>query len=152
MGMGVYGKAATTEAGKYFCRNVWGWHPLWDACLYFGSKVKGIEDIRGHTNDGDGLDAEKSKQLAAFLCNAFDTGDAKIYCDVRDYLLAKRPDERCILCGGTGHRNDVVLIGKCISCKGKGLVRPFETNYYLEAIDFNQFAVFLESSGGFEIC
>ena len=66
MGMDVYGKNATSEAGKYFRRNIFGWPPLWGYCEYLApeltSKVK-----YGYTNDGDGLNAEDSKALGEML-------------------------------------------------------------------------------------
>lgn len=152
MGMDVNGKAATAEVGKYFCRNVWGWHPLWDACLYFGSVIPGIKDVLGHSNDGQGLDAAKSRALAQFLRGAVANGRAKIYCSVRDHLLASMSDERCTLCSGTGRRDDAIMVGKCNGCGGKGSTKPWLANYYLNTDDFTEFAAFLQDSGGFEIC
>ena len=67
MGMDVYGKNPTNEAGKYFRNNVWWWRPL--ATYILETAPQSITSQCEHwgTNDGDGLDAERSSKLADFL-------------------------------------------------------------------------------------
>lgn len=158
MGMDVYGKAPTGEAGEYFRRNVWGWHPLWDACLAIAPDLAGKVEY-GHSNDGDGLDAEDSIALADQIRAVVESGDAKEYVALRDQMLAAMPNEPCKYCGATGTRTDEVgvkqgMVAKrwCNGCDGKGSRRPFATNYFLEVEDLMEFEHFLRECGGFEIC
>lgn len=73
MGMDVYGKAPTDERGKYFRNNVWWWHGIPNYIekahpdLY--AKCK-----HWHSNDGDGLNAEDSAELAKRLKSDIDSG------------------------------------------------------------------------------
>jgi hypothetical protein len=42
--------------------------------------------------------------------------------------------------------------GWCNGCGGEGKKDAWETHYYLELEDLEEFADFLENSGGFRIC
>lgn len=157
MGMDVMGVAPTTEAGEYFRRNVWGWRPLWQY----------VEDVHpdiadqvgyGHSNDGDGLDAEYSEVLAAALVEDVDSGRAASYIEQRDAYLADLPMEPCEWCDSTGVRTDEVgvkmgMVEKqwCNGCDGKGERQPWARSYHLDKQDLLDFAEFLEGCGGFEI-
>lgn len=172
MGMDVYGKNATTQAGSYFRRNVWGWRPLWDYCLSMHEDLAGKVEY-GHSNDGDGLDADDSVALAERLRNDVISGDAQRYIDERNRFLAEMERPTCEWCNGTGIRTDAVgienkmperelepemaiLVGRthgfCNGCRGEGKTDAWETNYYLDLDDIKEFAEFLETCGGFEIC
>lgn len=156
MGMDVFGKKPTSEAGAYFRRNVWGWRPLWDYCQNMHDEIAGKVES-GHYNDGDGLNAEDSIALAKELQKDLKTGRVSQYIKERNDRLANMPDEQCPICNGTGQRPDGLANIEwkkpgCNSCDGKGTIRPWETNYGLEEEDIQEFAEFLESCGGFEIC
>lgn len=171
MGMDVYGKNPTAEAGEYFRRNVWGWRPLWEFVQQIHPEIANLVE-HGHTNDGDGLGAEESLKLAEALKEDIATGTADEYVNQRNAYLASLERPVCDLCSGTGIRTDEIGIqngmptrelspeiaaivgrthGTCNGCSGEGKRDHFETNYWLEVDDIQQFSDFLESSGGFEI-
>lgn len=172
MGMDVYGKNPSSEAGEYFRRNVWGWRPLWKYVEDTHPEIAGKVEY-AQSNDGDGLDAENSIKLAEALKKDIWDGVADNYIALRNSYLASltRPD--CEHCQGTGIRTDAVgvengmperelepdmasLVGRtkgwCNGCSGEGKKDAWETNYYLDIEDIQQFSDFLEASGGFEIC
>ena len=172
MGMDVYGKNPANEAGSYFRRNVWGWHPLWG---YVEDTYPEIAELveHAHSNDGDGLNAEDSLKLAKLLMSDFESGKAEEYVAERNKALAELPFEECPICKGTGIRTDeigkeygwdtktlepdiAIIVGRttgsCNACNGVGKQENWATNYFLEPDDVKEFAEFLENCGGFEIC
>lgn len=171
MGMDVYGKNPANEAGQYFRRNVWGWRPLWD---YVEDQHPELAELveYGHSNDGDGLDGEKSLLLAKLLEEDLSTGRAQEYIAQRNKRLAELPLEDCELCEATGIRTDKIGVehlmnekeltpelasilgrdkGWCNGCNGEGKKQNFMTSYYLDHEDLEEFAQFLKACGGFEI-
>lgn len=172
MGMDVYGKRPVNETGEYFRRNVWGWHPLWNYVENVHPEIAELVE-HAHTNDGDGLDAQKSKELAKLLMHDFETGVVDVYVKTRNRQIAEMEMPVCDQCEGTGIRSDeigtkngmpdkeldediAIIVGRkkgwCNGCNGVGKTEPWEANYYLEPDDVKEFAEFLENCGGFEIC
>lgn len=172
MGMDVYGKRPASEVGEYFRRNVWGWHPLWN---YVEDNYPEIAELveHAHSNDGDGLNAKKSMELAQLLESDLKTGKAIEYVESRNKRLSELPMEDCKYCDATGIRSDSVGVqwglpdrelseekkivlgrdkGTCNGCDGVGQTSQWETNYYLDVDDIKEFADFLQACGGFEIC
>jgi hypothetical protein len=170
MGMDVYGTKPTATVGEYFRRSVWGWRPLWDFCLENFTVVSSVE--HGHSNDGDGLDAEDSKELASLIRGMLEDGSAKKYVDARQAYLDALPLDDCKYCDATGIRTDAVGVdngmptrelsaedakklgrthGTCNGCQGLGKVEKFETSYFLDLKDLTEFANFLDDCGGFKI-
>ena len=172
MGMDVYGKNPASEVGEYYRQSIWGWHPLWNYVESFHPEfAEQVENA--HTNDGDGLEAEPSRQLSLCLKQDLLTGLAKARLDEWEKEKAELPDEPCEYCNSTGIRTDKVgvehgmdkkelsaeesalygrRIGSCNGCNGKGSKRPFVTAYGIELDDIREFADFLADCGGFEIC
>lgn len=172
MGMDVYGKAAKSEVGEYFRRNVWGWRPLWEYVeLNHPEAVELVE--HGYSNSGDGLGARGSKKLAKLLMEDYTSGRVAQYVEERNRMLSELPFEKCDLCAGTGIRTDeiaksskmhlkvldpdvAIIVGRtkgwCNACNGVGKRENFATSYYLEDVDIKEFAEFLAECGGFEIC
>jgi len=171
MGMDVYGLAPVTPAGEYFRRNVWGWHPLWTYCEDRHEDIAGAVQY-AHFNSGDGLDADASRILAARLFADVDSGAATEYVRARDLILSAIPDTTCQLCEGTGIRTDEVGVdmgmprrelnidqvaklgrkhGWCNGCFGEGTTMAWEREYKLTVNDISEFAVFLNTCGGFSI-
>lgn len=155
MGMDVYGKAPAAEVGEYFRRNVWGWHPLWEYVQDEHPDIAGLVE-HGHTNDGDGLDADASAELARRLRADVATGRALAYVDRRDARLGALPRVPCNICEGTGQRPDGLCGVEwkkpgCNGCDGLGHRSDFENMYYLSVSDLVEFAEFLEACGGFEV-
>lgn len=172
MGMDVYGKNPTSEVGEYFRRNVWGWHPLWNYVETVHPEIAELVE-HAHTNDGDGLDAKKSKKLAKLLMNDYNIGIVEMYVETRNRQIAEMEMPDCSYCEATGIRSDdigtqngmpekeldadiAIIVGRekgwCNGCNGVGKTEPWEASYYLEPDDVKEFAEFLENCGGFEIC
>jgi len=176
MGMDVYGRAPTSEAGAYFRRNVWGWHPLAELVCALAPRIT-AGCTNWHSNDADGLNGEASRKLAMALRRAIRSGRAAKLVALRDIEIAALPDQTCTLCNGTGIRDDDLgrrggqpqqVIGAdtcagpdhprlgqrgwCNGCDGRGARPAFAKHYTCTVDDIAQFASFLETCGGFEIC
>lgn len=171
MGMDVYGKKPKSDKGEYFRRNVWGWRPLWDYVCHTHPEIANLVEY-GHSNDGDGLNATKSRELAELLFADLEGGLAQEYVRIRNEELSKLPFEECEICEGTGIRTDEVgkkngfpekelepdvqiIVGRergyCNACNSMGKREHFATNYFLDVDDIKDFAEFLQDCGGFEI-
>ena len=172
MGMDVYGKKPANEIGEYFRRNVWGWRPLWGYVDDVHPEIASLVEY-GYTNDGDGLNAKDSARLAKLIREDLALGRAFEYVEARNKRLSELERPVCELCSGTGIRTDdvgrnngmlerelspemAILTGRthgfCNGCSGEGKTNAWETNYYLDLDDLEQFADFLDNCGGFEIC
>jgi hypothetical protein len=172
MGMDVYGKAPENEAGEYFRRNVWGWRPLWTCVEYCAEDIASKVESP-HTNDGTGLNADDSKELAKVLLEKVKDGTVLKW--VEDFEQEKKnaPLEDCRICDATGIRTDELGMqaghhdkkldddvakevgrefGWCNGCGGRGKNEAFMCSYGLDVECISEFAEFLENSGGFEIC
>ena len=156
MGMDVHGKNPVNEAGEYFRNNVWWWRPLATFIVATTPHELTSQCEYWQSNDGAGLDAEGSKQLAFLLRKSIEDGSARAYVKQRDECLAARKDETCDICDGTGSRAKPPKRGAgsmpCNKCNGVGKVRPTDTWYHLDLDNISKFAEFCEYSGGFEIC
>lgn len=155
MGMDVYGKNPTNDAGKYFRNNVWSWRPLAYYCCEIAPEITS-QCRHWQTNDGDGLGAVSSVALAAALLAEVESGRTKFYEVKRQHELDIMPDKICYLCEGTGKRQKPPNIGAgdympCNGCKATGKVRPDETHYPFSEANVKEFIQFLENCGGFEI-
>jgi hypothetical protein len=79
------------------------------------------------------------------------------YIDERNASIAAMPDVVCDICGGGGIRNDDTAVKngfggtECTGCEGKGKRRPWDAAYCLDKETIEEFALFLENCGGFEI-
>jgi|TARA_R110000782_G_scaffold41292_1_gene94824 hypothetical protein len=171
MGMDVYGKNPKSEAGEYFRRNIWGWHPLWSYVEENHSEIADLVE-NGHTNDGDGLGARNSNKLAKLLLADLDAGVVADYVRERNLGISELPFDDCDTCNSTGIRTDkiglelempdqilkediAIIVGRtqgyCNGCGGVGKKEPIQAWYRLEEADVAQFAKFLAQSGGFTI-
>jgi len=172
MGMDVYGIKPTSEEGEYFRRNVWGWHPLWEMCEDLFPAIAGQVEC-GHTNDGDGLDADLSVDLGKGLTEAVADGRVTAWIVSRSAQVAAMPMEPCLICDSTGIRTDEIGLkggwhdkalppedalilgrefGSCNACGGHGEKEPWLASYDVGTEDAVEFSGFLTACGGFEIC
>ena len=154
MGMDVYGKNATNEKGEYFRNNVWWWRPLWDYCeeLY-----EPCREVSGHTNDGDGFGEAHSLQLSRILFDEIESGRTADYATARELLISAMERPTCRICEGTGQRPDGLYGVEwkekgCNACRGEGTTDPMAANYDFDVDNVREFALFLATCGGFEIC
>lgn len=139
--------------GAYFRNNVWWWHPLWDYVCNVCSDIVSESDYQdGHSNSGRFISNRKCQKIYARLIHLLDQGEVKKY--EKDYMksLTVLKDEVCNICEGTGERVWPEGVKVCNKCDGKGLVRPFETNYPFSEENVRDFAVFCKNCGGFSIC
>jgi len=161
MGMDVYTRqepeTKVPEVGRYFRRNVWGWRPLAEALDTLAPENWTKIEYR-FSNDGDGLDGDDARALAAEIDEAVKSGAAAQYVAERDARIAAMPPLECWLCKGTGVRTDqvgrdmgMVERGWCNGCDGKGTTPPWDASYHVEVRDFTEFAEFARWSGGFSI-
>lgn len=176
MGMDVYGKLPTSDVGKYFRRNAWGWRPLATLCCTLCPKETAACTY-WQSNDGDGLDATGARALADALQDQINQGAVTAYVQIRDAEIEALPNETCRHCGGTGVRRDEIGVGMgqtkqmiptdaqwrggrhprageigwCNGCDGRGFDRPSMAWYHVDESDVRDFIAFLRDSGGFEI-
>jgi len=155
MGMDVFGKAPTSEKGKYFRNNIWWWHPLWQYCEQRAPDLI-PENNLGHSNDGWGLNRRNSLKLADRLAAALDSGETLQYAQAYKQRLDALPLEPCDICGATGHRAEPPATGPgplpCNGCNGQGSVPNFSTHYPFSVENVREFVAFLRDCGGFRIC
>ena len=123
MGMDVCGLEPDSRVGKYFGSKWWYWNPL----VTYIKKV--APEIAEHckawrTNDGDGLDANLSKQLATKLKRELESGRTHQYEVDYNRAVDALPDEPCDNCGGTGQRKTPAEAWpeseSCSECLGTG--------------------------------
>lgn len=164
MGMDVSGKNPTSETGAYFRNNVWWWRPLWNYCCAVAPKLT-CKVKYGQTNDGDGLNGDDSKKLAAILQAEIDSGRCAQYEQEYKARLATLPKQKCEFCDGSGvrrneadNRNGVRdsqgpngKTGACNGCNGSGERPRLETCYPFSTENVQEFVAFLRDCGGFEI-
>ena len=178
MGMELYGKAPSNEAGEYFSRSVWGWRPLWTYCTSVYPPCARVSG-GGHRNDGGGLGAphlgaHHAKKLARVLELEMLSGRAEHYRVSLESHVAAQPRHKCPHCGGTGTRNDGIGAEKgfadkvcadraqdgtphpragqkgwCNGCDGVGTQPSWDTHYSFSVEDVREFAEFLKNCGGF---
>lgn len=159
MGMDVIGKAPRSEKGEYFRNNVWWWRPLWEYCEEVYPKC---QEVSGHYNDGDGLEAPEAEELSKVLMIEIEQGRTKAYEQEREAFLNAIPDEPCDFCDGMGIvmvkpewpdyvEGEVKFRDPCNACDGKKTKRPWVTNYPFSEENVKEFAEFLKDSGGFQI-
>ena len=153
MGFDVMGVNPVNETGEYFRNNVWYWRPLWDYIVHHCSDILTDEDITaGSFNDGHLIDESKALAIAARLKKLLDSGETDTYSIEYKIGLESMPEEECVICGGTGVRDDAIISGECNGCKGKGTRPAFSTNYPFDIQNVRNFMEFCGTSGGFEIC
>jgi hypothetical protein len=94
------------------------------------------------------------------LQNEVDSGQCEAYANIREAMLAAKPNEPCHLCEGTGVRKPIPEWGagdltkgglKCNACDGTGSVRPWDTQYPFSVENVREFIAFLRECDGFEI-
>jgi hypothetical protein len=97
-------------------------------------------------NDGDGLNAEHSADLAERLDYEIASGRTGEYVRAHADKLALEPDTECFLCKASGTFKGV----RCILCQGAGTWPATAVDGFIVA-DLREFVTFLRGCGGFEI-
>jgi hypothetical protein len=151
MGMDVYGKNPKSSAGEYFRNNCWHWRPLWRYCEYVAPDI--CKKVKyAQSNDGDGLGARDSKELAKTLETMLKTGQTKAYETAYRLQQEALPDEVCEICHGSGRRVDMSVANGCNGCAGTGKGRNWDAEYPFSVENVEEFVAFLKECGGFKIC
>ena len=143
-----------SNPGVYFRNNCWWWRPLWQYCKFVSDHydINLIDDKlfeAGGYNDGAGLDEEGAIQLAFHLDLSIKQGVAKKYADERQQWLDSLDDEPCSLCNNNNRGNHKKK--ECSRCDGEGTQKDFAHHYPFNIENVQDFALFLEYSGGFSI-
>ena len=144
--------------GKYFPSNAWFWHPLADYVCSIAPELY-RKCPYWHSNDGYGLEASDSIQLADRLQAELDAGRTKSYARIYQSEQEAAPNEPCFICEGTGTRRPGAECGagdlkngiKCNACAGTGYREAWIRNHPFSVELVRKFATFLRASGGFEI-
>lgn len=181
MGVDIYGREPTSETGRYF-RKAWGgWSPILNVMRRFVPAATMETCKHWGTNDGDGLDDANSKNAAASLEEAIESGALDAFIEDQNLRLDNLPNEECRLCHGTGIRTDAIgedsrftdkicdeieprwtlfagqphpragQKGWCNGCNGRGYDRPNECLRYYEREAVDRWVEFLKECGGFNI-
>jgi hypothetical protein len=174
MGFDVYGKAPKAEVGEYFRNNVWWWHPLAEYVLEH-MQLPENDGLEWNMNNGYEVSAASAEhhrirrrldggrptgrtqylcddiraalEIAERLGELVANGETAKYVAARDAELASLADAPCAFCDGKGTSQ-----GKtCLNCEGKGVTRPWITNYLFTVENVEEFAAFCRESGGFTI-
>ena len=165
MGMDVYGTKPTKKSGEYFRNNIWWWRPLWNYCLHMHPDVASkVED--GHSNSGDGLDAEDALKLGLLLKQDIESGVTQKYYEDYTKYINELPLEKCEICKGSGKlsipplqalvdelfKSDEPVEKKCGRCNGVGMSESWMKSYPFSVDNVKEFSEFCINSGGFSIC
>jgi hypothetical protein len=151
MGMDVAGKRPRSEAGKYFCKNLWSWSPLAYCCAVAPEITQACKYWQ--SNDGDGLDDVGAIALANTLEREIRSDRTALY-EKAQAAVAKI---LCNLCAGSGIRFQLVRAISndggipCNRCQGDGYVTPIHTQSPFSAENVKEFVTFLRECGGLEI-
>lgn len=165
MGMDVYGKSPKKKSGEYFRNNVWWWRPLWNYCEMLHPDIAG-KVVDGHSNSGDGLEAEDALKLGLLLKQDIESGVTKKFSEDYQKYIDTLPLETCSFCEGTGIPKLTainILVDslldiqqesekKCAKCDGSGQSESWAKNYPFSVDNVKEFADFCINSGGFSIC
>src|SRR4051812_46212964 len=117
MGMDVIGKEPVGHVGEYFRRNVWWWRPLAEyVCRVAPDIAAGCN--YWYSNDGEGLDANASRRLAAVLRCELQSGRTAEYSLQRAEWIASLKLVDCRMCNVKGRRLPPSDGGPGICCPG----------------------------------
>ena len=109
--------------GEYFRNNCWWWRPLWNyVCEECQDILTEEEMIAGCYNDGKSISASKTKKMAKRLRTKINDGSVADYEKEYKEMAAKEDED------------------------------SFAKNYPFAEENVKRFAIFLEQSGGIDIC
>jgi hypothetical protein len=141
--------------GEYFRNNVWWWRPLWNyVCKTCKDVMTEDQIISGLNNSGFIVDKETVNNMVDILTEAIASDKHKEYEEVYYRELNKLPDEPCTSCKGKCfiYVEAKDKIEECLSCKGTGLRKNWDSNYPFSHENVEKFVKFLSMSGGIQIC
>jgi len=133
--MTILGRDPNSTVGDSFHRNIWNWSALWGYCASVSPEAASL-GTRAYVNDGDGLDAEGAKKLAAILREQLASGATQnAVKEVEEFEVAPPTPP---------------AIEALLSLQAVGGTF-FSPRAQFSEDDVCDFAEFLEHSGGFDI-
>ncbi len=152
MSFDLCGEKPENELGEHFCNNMWWWPRLWCFVGYYCKDILSEKDFKyGCYNEGYLITRDKAKAIGERWNKLIHKGTVSRM--EEGYIIDREqlPDEPCVICNGTGVRNDKVVQGKCNACNGKGVRENFNKRYLFTAKNVKKFAEFCLMSNGFRI-
>ena len=147
----------TNNPGVYFRANIWTWRPLWQYACDLMHDVYSDEDVAGGSvNSGYAITKANAMVLSDRLNMAIEENAHHMY--ERDYKAMQDalPQVECEICEGAGMRQyerneNVTELAPCNACEGTKLRDDWRKSYPFDAEFVEEFARFVEQSGGFKI-
>lgn len=157
MGMDVY----SGDDKHYFRANVWSWPVIVYLTEWICPQVQQMWTGTVLTNDGEGLDEEDARTVAAKLQQSVADGSLRAAWEAFMAEINSLPNVKCKLCDGTGVRNDHVgrELGMparnwCNGCDGKGEHKHDMALYGVQWEHLLEWVEFVDKtghSGGFKV-
>ena len=140
--------------GIYFRNNVWWWRPLWDYIIEIsGELLTPTQRQGGYENSCTEIPERITRAIARRLSHEISSGNHKRYETEYREAIKNLELEDCEYCETTGQRDlGDGEMKDCNACRGKGQKESWEANYPFDAQNVEEFRVFLEQSGGIQIC
>lgn len=136
------------QPGCYFRSNIWYWRPIVMFLQEYADDILDEQDINGISqNSGYTIEGEKYERLKERLRLAVDENYASRW--VREFKAKQEllEDEECQCCDGSGFNNG----DPCRICDTTGKVQNFMKNYPADIEVLEEFASFVDQSGGFMV-
>lgn len=139
--------------GIYFRNNVWWWRPLWQYIIDIsGNLLTPTQRHGGFENSCVEIPEHITRAISRRLSHEISSGNHKKY--EREYRksISELPLEDCEHCETTGQRDWGEGQKDCNACDGKGQRESWEASYPFDVENVENFRIFLEQSGGIQIC
>jgi hypothetical protein len=139
--------------GTYFRNNVWWWRPLWEYIIEISGDLLTPEQRQGgYENSCIQIPGNITRAIARRLSHEISSGNHKRYETEYREAINNLELEDCEHCNATGEREWQDGPRECNACSGEGQRESWEASYPFDAENVENFRIFLEQSGGIEIC
>ena len=139
--------------GVYFRNNVWWWRPLWEYIINIAGNLLTPAQIQGgYENSCTQIPENITRAISRRLSHEISSGNHKKYEKEYRKYISELPLEDCQYCETTGQRQWDDGPEDCNACSGRGQRESFAASYPFDAENVENFRIFLEQSGGIEIC
>lgn len=146
-------KYESEQPGTYFRNNVWWWRPLWDYIIDISGDLLTPEQRQGgYENSCTQIPGNITRAIARRLSNEISSGNHKKYETEYIEAINNLESEDCEHCNATGEREWEDGPSECNACRGEGQRESWEASYPFDVENVENFRIFLEQSGGMEIC
>jgi|TARA_R110002096_G_scaffold301939_2_gene496852 hypothetical protein len=139
--------------GTYFRNNVWWWRPLWEYIIEISGDLLTPEQRQGgYENSCTQIPENITRAIARRLSYEISSGNHKRYETEYREAIKNLELEDCEHCNTTGEREWEDGPAQCNACSGEGKRESWEASYPFDVGNVEEFRIFLEQSGGMEIC